>query len=96
MIALLLIIGVIAFIMTRKPKDTAELEASNQNDISIAAAPAPSPNYGQLNVRPASNQYDESFLKSASAIQQYGGVPREQTQYDDPSVLSLEQEDLES
>jgi hypothetical protein len=66
----------------------------------MAPAPASSSNYGNINVQPASNHYDESFLKHSPANQQYddAGVlannnygivaNANQTNYDDSSVLS--------
>jgi hypothetical protein len=45
----------------------AQDQASNRNDVSMVPAQASSSNYGKINVQPASNDYDESFLKHSPA-----------------------------
>jgi hypothetical protein len=99
-VALLLIVGVIAFIMSRK-RHHAQDQPSNRSDVSMAPTQVSSSNYGKINVQSASNDYDESFLKHSPTNQNYddAGVltnnnnygivaNANQTNYDDPSVLS--------
>jgi predicted lipid-binding transport protein (Tim44 family) len=88
-VALFLIIGLIAFIVSRNRRKVANKQdqPSNRNDVSMAPAQASSSNYGKINVQPASNHYDESFFVLAN--NNYGIVANaNQTNYDDPSVLS--------
>jgi cytoskeletal protein RodZ len=63
-VALLIVVGVIAFIVTRNRRKAAnnQDQPSNRNDVSMAPAQASSSNYGKINVQPASSHYDESFL----------------------------------
>jgi hypothetical protein len=103
-VALLLIIGLFFFfIVTRNRRIVAhnQDQPSNRNDVSMAPAQASSSNYGKINVQSASNHYDESFLKHSPTSQNYddAGVlannmalrnaKANQTNYDDPSVLSV-------
>jgi hypothetical protein len=72
-VALFLIIGLIAFIVTRNRRKAAnnQDQPSNRNDVSMAPAQASSSNYGRISARPASSHYDESFLKHSPATQHY-------------------------
>jgi hypothetical protein len=94
-VALLLIIGLIVFVVTRNRRRKAKnIQPSNRNDVLMAPAQASSSNYGKLTVHPASNVYDESFLKHTPAAQynNYRIATANQNQtttnYEDPSVLS--------
>jgi hypothetical protein len=98
-VALLIVVGVIAFIIMSRNRHEAQDQPSNRSDVSMVPAQASSSNYGKINVQPASNVYDESFLKHSPATQNYddagvltnnnyGIANANQTNYDDPSVLS--------
>jgi hypothetical protein len=98
-VALFLIVGLIAFIMSRK---AANNQPPQENGAPKAPGNPPASNYGNINVQPLQNQYDESFLKHSPANQQYddagvlannnydivANANANQPNYDDPSVLS--------
>jgi hypothetical protein len=98
-VALLIAVGVIAFIVSRNRRKAAQDQPSNRNDVSMAPAQASSSNYGRISAQPASNHYDESFLSHSTATQHYddagvltnntyGIANANQTNYDDSLVLS--------
>jgi hypothetical protein len=69
-VALLIVVGVIAFLVSRNQRNN-QYQPSNRNDTSMAPAQASSSNYGKINVQPASSHYDESFLSHSTATQHY-------------------------
>jgi predicted lipid-binding transport protein (Tim44 family) len=61
-VALLIVVGVIAFIVSRNRRKVANNQPRvQQNDVSMAPAQASASNYGRISTRPASSHYDESF-----------------------------------
>jgi hypothetical protein len=100
--AFALIVGLIAFIVTRNRRHKADRsQPANRQDVAMAPARASSSNYSYgpiSSVQQASNVYDESFLRhshtqnydDAGVLTNNYGITKltTTTNYDNPAVLS--------